>query len=128
MAWLDLTAVGAALLCFLWAGALLLRRVPVRGQLLFDGYRAFMRERDAAIILSERAPVPLTMVDRIGFTTREGREMRVDLRRRAAPRSSTFLVWYDPARPERVTATGPLTWFARGAAILATLVWYHWLG
>ena len=128
MAWVDKAVIGAALLCFGWAGVLLLRRVPVRGELLFDGYRAFMRERDSAIILSERAPVPFTMVDRIGFTTREGRDMRVDLRRRAAPRPSTFLVWYDPARPERVTATGPLVWVARGAAILATLAWYHWLG
>jgi hypothetical protein len=36
-------------------------------------------------------------------------------------RSGAHIIWYDPRRPERVTAAGPGSWLLRGAALLLAL-------
>lgn len=70
--------------------------------------------------------MPLTVEDVIAFATRDGQAIRVTIRRWAAEHDDSLLVWYSPADPRRVTATGPLTWIAWTLASLGTAAWLYW--
>lgn len=70
--------------------------------------------------------------DEIRFTTADGRQHATLVHRRVRrgwTPSSSYVVWYYPANPARVTAMGPYAWF--GYALLAAfgcvLLGYTWL-
>lgn len=115
----------AAASCLLRACAILRFRVPAKAKLVHDGYRRARRDRNAAVFLRERAPMPLTVEDVIAFATRDGQAVRVTIRRWAAEHDDSLLIWYSPSDPRRVTATGPLSWAVRGLAALGTAAWLY---
>lgn len=70
--------------------------------------------------------MPLSVNDEIAFVTRDGREMRVTARRRAAPGDALPLIWYCASDPRRIATVGPLAWFGWSLASAATLLWLLW--
>ena len=124
--WTIEGALGAALgaasvICLLRALFILRYRTPARATLTWDGYGRMMRERNTAIFMRERAPKPLTVEDAIAFTTSDGREMRVVVRRFARPHERDLVVWYSPSRPDCVSTAGPLSWFLACVGCIGTL-------
>jgi hypothetical protein len=81
-----LALTGAGVGCLLRAAFILLFRVPAKGTLTYDGYRRMCEARNSAVILHERAPMPFTVQDTIRFTTANGQQMHVTVRRYAKPR------------------------------------------
>lgn len=118
----TLALSAAGICCLLRAAFLLLFRVPARARLVYNGYRRMCEARDAAVIVHERPPMPFTVEDVIAFSTAEGREMRVTVKRYAKPRDRTLLVWYSPRRPERLATAGPLYWLGWCLACLGTVL------
>lgn len=59
--------------------------------------------------------------DEIRFTTTSGQEQRAVVQRRVRrgwTPSSSYIVWYDPADPARVTAQGPSFWLLHALLLL----------
>lgn len=105
--------------------AILSFRAPARARVVEDGARRASHDRNAAVFMRERAPMPLIVEDFVSYVAQDGRERRASLARWswAAPPS---LVWYAPADPARVTGLGPLKCFGWCLAAVATLIWLRW--
>ncbi|WP_421850654.1 hypothetical protein [Novosphingobium sp.] len=62
--------------------------------------------------------------DEIRFTATDGREHRAMVQRRVRrgwTPSSSYVVWYDPADPVRVTAQGPSFWLLHALLLLVLI-------
>ena len=113
--------------CILRACMILIFRVPAKADLVHDGYDRARRERNAAVFIHERAPMPHTVEDTVAFTTRDGQEIRAEVRRPAVAHDRSLLVWYSPNNPSRVSTTGPLAWGGWSLASLGTAACFFWL-
>lgn len=78
MAILESPAVGPALanalittaaFCALRAAFILLFMAPAAAKLTWDGYRRMRRDRDSAVLLGERAPIPYAVEDQLALST-----------------------------------------------------------
>jgi len=108
--WLGRLALAAAVLCALQAVRLLVFRRPARAHLLYDGYRRWKADSDSAWFRGQPPVLGHRITDRLAFDNEEGRTIRLDVQRRPTRADPRRLVWYDPRRPERATATGPHIW------------------
>lgn len=114
----------AALWCVWRAGHLLLSWRPASAQVSKSGYSDLDRQEDFWI----RNPLLTTrgwnwsdgedsrmIEDEIRFTDAGGTDRVATVRRRVIAGwrpDGLFIIWYDPAHPERVTAFGPFYWLA----------------
>ncbi len=126
MTTLEYALLVSAGLCAGRSLAILWFRKPARAGLIYDDFKRSARARDAAVFLSERAPMPNTVQDLVAFTTADGEEIRVTKRRLAVPLSSPILVWYLPSNPKSIAIMGPLAWLGWTLAMLGSFAWLRW--
>ena len=119
--WVVTAVVCGCVLRAIWIAALY---KPTKAKLLADGYRDARRDRNAAIFLGERAPMPFTVDDEIVFVTDRSEIIRLSIRRWAEPRGDSSLIWYLPRKPERVSSAGPVGWLSFGMFALSTLLMF----
>jgi hypothetical protein len=115
--WIVAAVTSGCILRGIWIAAFY---KPVRAKLISDGYRDARRERNEAIFLGERAPLPFTVEDEIIFITDQSTVVRKSVRRWAEPRGDSSLIWYLPHKPERISSTGPVGWLGLGMLALST--------
>ena len=123
----TLALAAAGVVCMIRAAFILIFRVPAKAVLTYDGYRRMNRERNAAIFLRERAPMPYTVQDAIAFETAEGEKIHVAVQRVAMLRDCKQLVWYSPRRPENISTNGPIYWFGLSLACFGSIVLLFYL-